>query len=578
MKNLNSEIKSIVILLIFQSLLFSHIHNITGKVIGSDSLSIHDAMIIFSLQNSDISDTVVSNENGEYNITLNTDVEIETEEKTPDSFQLYQNYPNPFNPGTWIKFHIPETQKVKIDIYNLLGQKVKNLSNKTYQPGEAKIYWNGTNNQGSLVSAGIYLYVMETKNGITSKKMLLLDGGSTPNFQPSFQQSNSAGKLSKTLTNDIYSLRVIKEGFHNYFEDSLIFNSDEYEKDLVLYSLDSLDIFVAETDVLIGAQSKIVQIDNFRNTHIFNNNTDSLEFNVLVQVPDSLQVTNSISPKFGKNALLNLKYGKYWNYPDINNSYIVNNPIITNGCFNWNNLKLGSSDLYKIAWHNYFADSELDCFKILNGNHQYLGLNINSKYDIDVNQENTEFLDLIMEIEMQNISNDTIFDLFVNWHIPRVIYDISNTEYYNLYELIDDELIFDPEDNVYYNGKEWSRKDGYLSLTRGGQEFEISCDTLTMNEVKKIKYKFMINPLLNKFEIHPLRIIVFKQKSNKRLWEETKIYIPSKKVEYNNNIHYMKGINFSIPSYQVFKIDNGKYNIFNSQESDTTYYYPYPYN
>ena len=63
---------------------------------------------------------------------------------------------------------------VKIDIYNMLGNKVKNLVNKYQTSGKKLINWDSTNNQGKAVSAGIYLYSFETKYFTTTKKMILL--------------------------------------------------------------------------------------------------------------------------------------------------------------------------------------------------------------------------------------------------------------------------------------------------------------------------------------------------------------------------------------------------------------------
>jgi len=88
-------------------------------------------------------------------------------------FLLIGNYPNPFNPSTTIVFNIPFAQYVSISIYNHLGEKIKDLTNKEFPFGENKIVWNGLNNDGSPVSSGIYLYKLISESKSLFGKMIL---------------------------------------------------------------------------------------------------------------------------------------------------------------------------------------------------------------------------------------------------------------------------------------------------------------------------------------------------------------------------------------------------------------------
>jgi len=90
-----------------------------------------------------------------------------------NSFKLEQNYPNPFNPVTNIKYTLDQPGKVKLTIYNILGEKVKTLINGQ-SPASNSVKWNATNSAGEKVSSGIYLYKLETENHVTMKKMMLL--------------------------------------------------------------------------------------------------------------------------------------------------------------------------------------------------------------------------------------------------------------------------------------------------------------------------------------------------------------------------------------------------------------------
>ncbi len=80
----------------------------------------------------------------------------------PQEFSLEQNYPNPFNPETVIEFHLPSTQHVKLNIYEISGILVKSLVNGRYSAGTHKVRWNGMNNSGQKVSTGNYFYSLET--------------------------------------------------------------------------------------------------------------------------------------------------------------------------------------------------------------------------------------------------------------------------------------------------------------------------------------------------------------------------------------------------------------------------------
>ena len=93
----------------------------------------------------------------------------------PDCVTLHRNYPNPFNPETTIPFSIPEDGKVNLTIYNIKGQKVKTLANDQLKKGFHEIIWNSKDNNGKLVTSGIYFYKFNV-NGKTKgiKKMILL--------------------------------------------------------------------------------------------------------------------------------------------------------------------------------------------------------------------------------------------------------------------------------------------------------------------------------------------------------------------------------------------------------------------
>lgn len=94
------------------------------------------------------------------------EVEIEV---IPTKYELSQNYPNPFNPSTTIKFSLPEKSKVRLDVYNMIGELVATLINKELEAGFQKITFNA-----SGLTSGVYFYRINTGKFNKVRKMLLL--------------------------------------------------------------------------------------------------------------------------------------------------------------------------------------------------------------------------------------------------------------------------------------------------------------------------------------------------------------------------------------------------------------------
>ena len=82
---------------------------------------------------------------------------------------LYQNYPNPFNSRTTIRFYLPESCDVRLQVYNMLGQKIATLINKNLNMGMHSIVWNCKN-----VASGLYVYRLSAGNRIETKRLLLI--------------------------------------------------------------------------------------------------------------------------------------------------------------------------------------------------------------------------------------------------------------------------------------------------------------------------------------------------------------------------------------------------------------------
>ena len=95
-------------------------------------------------------------------------------QKSIDHFILYQNYPNPFNPETYISFQLPKNEKVKILIYNQVGQLIRRLVNEEISPGYHQITWDTKDDRGEYVANSIYLCKVTAGSFSKTIKMLLM--------------------------------------------------------------------------------------------------------------------------------------------------------------------------------------------------------------------------------------------------------------------------------------------------------------------------------------------------------------------------------------------------------------------
>ncbi|MCW8809430.1 MAG: T9SS type A sorting domain-containing protein, partial [Ignavibacteriaceae bacterium] len=101
--------------------------------------------------------------------TLDIITDVKDFVSLPKEYSLSQNYPNPFNPNTTIKYSIPRESEVRLEILNVLGERVELLVNEIQTAGAYESVWDARN-----VSSGIYFYRMQAGSFIDTKKMILL--------------------------------------------------------------------------------------------------------------------------------------------------------------------------------------------------------------------------------------------------------------------------------------------------------------------------------------------------------------------------------------------------------------------
>lgn len=110
----------------------------------------------------------------ELQVRINSSEDFDDKVEYSEAGLVSTNYPNPFNPTTTINFCLSSDSNVSIEVYNVKGQKVKNLINQKMVAGNNSVVWNGDDNKGSKVSSGIYFYKVKTDQSTVMKKIMLL--------------------------------------------------------------------------------------------------------------------------------------------------------------------------------------------------------------------------------------------------------------------------------------------------------------------------------------------------------------------------------------------------------------------
>ena len=166
----------IFILLLLTGLVFAQTATV-DVTLQADSQPVHNAL--GTLQNTWTGETftAITDTNG---LAVFRDITLAIDESpgVSRSFQLYQNFPNPCNGRTTVEYDVPKITDLSIIVYNLVGQKVKDLVDDEVGAGRHSAMWDGYNDAGRKVSSGVYIYRMSFDNISSSKKMLWLDGGS----------------------------------------------------------------------------------------------------------------------------------------------------------------------------------------------------------------------------------------------------------------------------------------------------------------------------------------------------------------------------------------------------------------
>ena len=144
------------------------------RIAAAGTTAINDgifATVEVTLKDKETAVSIVGNAklNDEISSSLNAKVR-----ELPTEFALSQNYPNPFNPTTTIKFSVAQDAKVNLVVYDMLGQRVRTLVDGIQEAGFYTVRWDGSNDFGSKVSSGIYIYRLQAGSFVSTMKMNLM--------------------------------------------------------------------------------------------------------------------------------------------------------------------------------------------------------------------------------------------------------------------------------------------------------------------------------------------------------------------------------------------------------------------
>ena len=169
-----------------------------------------------------------TDETGHFALSLQT-FSMEKGTALPTDFALGQNYPNPFNPSTIIPYQLPASTHVRLEVFNMLGQRLATLVDAEQSAGVHTAQWDGTDVAGRAVGAGVYIYRMSGGEVTVSRRMVLVDGqAGMPAVGVTTQGLvRSAVEGSVEADGPVYGLVVSGQGLVPYVDPTFRIGADE---------------------------------------------------------------------------------------------------------------------------------------------------------------------------------------------------------------------------------------------------------------------------------------------------------------------------------------------------------------
>lgn len=139
----------------------------TNNYAFTDDQVVPSGIYIYVLADVDYSGKETRYANQAITIELNEDISDMT-------FYLSDAYPNPFNPTTTLNYGLPETSDITLNIFDIMGRKIREWNISSQQPGWHKLAWDGKDMNGNIVSTGVYIYCLQAGSFMETKKMVFM--------------------------------------------------------------------------------------------------------------------------------------------------------------------------------------------------------------------------------------------------------------------------------------------------------------------------------------------------------------------------------------------------------------------
>ena len=175
----------------------------------------------------------------------------------PTDFALGQNYPNPFNPSTIIPYQLPMAAHVRLEVFNLLGQRLATLVDGVRSAGVHMVQWDATDAAGRAVGAGVYIYRLSVGDQTATRRMVLVDGqAGIPAAQG---LARAAVQELVEADGSVYGLTVSGEGLVAYVNPAFRMGIDE--ADIVIEEHGGMPSMKLAAGGLLGDVNNDGQVD-----------------------------------------------------------------------------------------------------------------------------------------------------------------------------------------------------------------------------------------------------------------------------------------------------------------------------
>ena len=186
---------------------------VEGRVrLASGEAAVGAQVLVFDL--ADLSRWVgaTTDESGQFVVSLGA---LGSGQVLPAGFGLGQNYPNPFNPGTVIPYQLATDGYVRLDVFNLLGQRVVTLVDGAMSAGRYTAQWDARDGSGYGVAAGVYVYRLTAGGGTATRRMVLVDGSAG---MGAGGMGPTGGLVNRAQDAPVYGLTVSGVGVETYVD------------------------------------------------------------------------------------------------------------------------------------------------------------------------------------------------------------------------------------------------------------------------------------------------------------------------------------------------------------------------